>query len=803
MRKTLKIVTLILCFASIFALCALSVLAENSLDNIYSGKTVIRFIIGREINCKTEYMEGEYFDPTGFKGYVFFNDGSNIIIPSDKLTYLEQGPLTANITSVTFAFGYAKATASITVEPNPFAKFVTGIELIASKTDYLAFDTLPATAFTVKALYSNGTSELIDSSLCTFYPELGEPLSSDHKSVKATYTVGNTEYTAEAAINVQPVLHHEFIGAETAYLYEGLTPDAPRGLSVTVYFDEARTLSKTLTTFDITYPESAIRANEFGKTTIGIIVDTETVELEIDVLPISGYKITGLNEIYYYGDAITLDQFRAYAIYSDGATVNITSEVSIEAPSIAVYGSKITASHNGFDLKDFLGSSIPEGTLTVINQPNKLHYEIGEIFESAGLSLAVEYSDGHRILLLPGDYTLTYSTPLTAADKFVTAEYFGAKTNISISVGNEAYIVSLSIIGAPDRLNYHEGNVLNTSGLLIQAIFSDGTSSIIDHRTLTFTPALNTPLTTDITSVTISANEGTDKYCEVILPITVEKKVPTALIATSQPNKLVYAEGEKFDPDGLALSLIFNDMSSIVPSSFSFSPELGSPIVLLTNATEKYIIHAIYEYDGVEYTYPIEITVTPAEVESLLVSRQPIKTTYEIGESFDPTGLELILVYKDRSLSSPKVPDGYYSFSPAIITRETKEITVTFRELTVTVPITVNGVETVPPVTTDPVPPVTSEPEDTTLPPDESSTDETTVEPEVSTDPDTSEPEVTTGPETTTSPEDVTTEGESTTEPNTGDKDKTPSLLSLWIIVIVVIVAALIALIIYYKKNFT
>lgn len=802
MRKTLKIITLILCFASIFALCALSVLAENSLDDIYSGKTVTRFIIGRESTCKTEYLEGEYFDPTGFKGYVFFKDGSHIIIPSNELTYLEQGPLTANITSITFVFGDKTSTATISVTPNPYTRLVTGIELVASKTDYLAFDTLPATAFTVNVLYSDGTSEIIDTSLCTFYPELGEPLSSEHKTVKATYTVGNAEYTAEAAINVQPVLYHEFIGAETAYLYEGLTPDAPRGLSVTVYFDEARTLSKTLTTFDITYPESTIRANEFGKTTIGIIVDTETVEFELEVLPISGYKITGLNEAYYYGDTISLDQFRVYAIYSDGATVNITSEVSIEAPSMAVFGSKITASHNGFDLKDFLGTSIPEGTLTVINQPNKLHYEIGEIFESTGISLAIEYSDGHRILLLPGDYTLTYSTPLTAADKFVTAEYFGAKTNVSISVGNEAYIVSLSIIGAPEVLNYYEGNVLNTSGLLIQAVFSDGTSSIIDHRTLTFTPALNTPLTTETTAVTISANDGTDKYCEVILPITVEKKVPTALIATSLPNKLVYAEGEIFDPDGLALSLIFNDMSSIVPSSFSFSPELGSAIVLLTNATEKYIIHAIYEYEGKEYQYPIEITVNPAEVESLLVSRQPIKTTYEIGELFDPAGLELILVYKDRSITSPRVPDGYYSFSPSVITRDTKEITVTFRDLTVTVPITVNGVETDPPVTTDPVPPVTSEPPETTSP-DESSTEETTTAPDVTTEPETSEAEVTTEYEVTTSPEDVTTEGETTTEPHSGDKEKGPSLLSLWIIVIVVIVAALIALIIYYKKNFT
>lgn len=803
MKKTLKIVTLMLCLASVLALCALTVIAETIFDDPYNGKTVKNFILVNQAYCKTQYTEGEYFDPTGLLGLVYFVEGGSSMLSASDLVYLEAGPLTANIDKITFVCGGVTATLDIEVIPDPFASSIVYIDLGANKTDYLAFDTLSASDFQVKATKADGTVEFIDSSLCKFYPELGEPLSSEHKSVKVTYTVGNTEYTAEVAINVTPVLYHEFIGAETAYLYEGLVPSAPRGLSIVAYFDEARTISKTLSTFDITYPENIIRANEFGKTTIGIIVDTQTIELELDVLPVSGYKITGLKEVYYYGDAITLDQFRVYAIYSDGATVNITSEVTIEAPAMAVFGSKITASHNGFDLKDFLGDLIPEGKLTVINQPNKLQYEIGEIFQSTGLSLAVEYSDGHRVLLLPGDYTLTYSTPLTAADKYVTAEYFGAKTNISIAVGDEAYIVSLSIIGAPDVLNYYEGSILNTSGLLIQAVFSDGTSSIIDHRTLNFSPALNVPLTTDITSVTISANDGTDKYCEVILPITVVKKVPTALLATSQPNKLVYAEGEKFDPDGLALALIFNDMSSIVPSSFSFSPELGSSIVLLTNATEKYIIYAIYEYDGVEYQYPIEITVTHAEVESLLVSRQPLKTTYEIGDTFDPAGLELILVYKDRSIASPKVPDGYYSFSPTIITKETKEITVTFRELTVTVPITVNGVETDPPVTTEPQPPVTTEPPETTLPPDESSADETTEAPDVTSEPETTEAEVTTAPEVTTSPEDVTTGDETTTDPNIGDKDKTPSLLSLWMIVIVVIIAALIALIIYYKKNFT
>ena len=177
-------------------------------------------------------------------------------------------------------------------------------------------------------------------------------------------------------------------------------------------------------------------------------------------------------------------------------------------PEIIVAGSTITAYHNGFDLKDYIQVLLPEGEIMVITPPDKLNYEIGEVFDSTGLSLGINYSDGTRKLLTPGEYTIEVSETLTAADKFVTITYHGITANISISVGHEAYIVSLSIIGAPDVLSYYECHTLNTSGLLIQATFSDGPSSIIDHRTLTFTPALNTPLTTDITSSEKTAKVG-------------------------------------------------------------------------------------------------------------------------------------------------------------------------------------------------------------------------------------------------------------------------------------------------------
>ena len=804
MNRRVKLLILLLCTLCVISVSVMTAYANDT--ETHEGIPTNLHVFA-STNSKTEYNAGEYFEPETFRGLVTCIGSPSYWVTFPTLEYEQTGPLTASDTYITFY--YQGLTYNLPITVTGTYRQPIGIDVSTTKTDYLALEKIDPSTFSANLIYADGTIEPISPELCSFYPSLDTFLSSGNNSVTVSYSVNGIEYSETLPIFVTSVVSIEVSGNENLSLYEGSVPAAPAGLTVTAYYDAAKTISQTITEFDVSYDFEAIKANENGKTTISILLDSESFDIEVNVIPIVSYNITGLKSAYYYGDTLSFDNVRVYATYSDGITVNVTSEVEFSGPETIVHGSEITAFHNGFDLKNFLKSYFPEGKITIINAPNKLKYEIGEVFDSTGLSVAIEYSDGSRNLLDRTQYTFTTSYPLTAADKFVVIEYLGCKTNISISVGDEAYIVSLNIIGSPDVMNYYEGSVLNTSGLNIEAYLSDGTKTIVTPEMLTFTPALGTPLTPDVIEVKISANDGTDKYCEVSFPITVIKKVPTILIATSLPNKLQYAEGEIFDPDGLALSLLFNDNTSIVPSIFSFSPELGTSIVLHTNAPEKCIIYAVYEYEGTEFTYPIEITVTPAEVDNLLVSRSPAKTVYEIGESFDPTGLELILIYKDSTLKYPKVPDGYYTYSPSVITAETKEIAISFRGLTVTVPITVNGVDSSevttspiePPITTEPIGPETSEPNVTTEDPNASTDTEITTE-ESS---DTTTPEDTPGStDVTTDPVEITTEGDSTTEDNSGGGKSNPSsMLYLWIIIIVIIIAALIALIIYYKKNFT
>ncbi len=775
---------------------------------------------------KTDYVAGDYFDPAGFIVGVLY-EGDSSYKPSflSIMTCTYDAPLVAGMTSVPYTFCGGSFEIQITVTggndapvvpPTPAVQ-ISELRLTSTKTDYLALDLIDPASLTVTAVYTDGSTAPIDLSLCSIFPSLDTPLSADINNISVNYGDSGSIFNASVSVNVAPVLSIDVSGIENVSLYESRPMLTPVGLTVTAYYDDLKTISKTVTAFDIKSSTDLVMPDLNNKFKATITVDTFSSEIEFNALPIVSYRITGIKEIYYYGDQFTASDIKILAIYSDMTTYDVTSQVTAQAPETVLHGSELSLTHNGFDLKDYIKTEFPVGTLVVISAPSKVKYDVGESFNPAGLDIAIEYSNGEKRFLNPGDYTVTASEPLTAADKVVKIGYFGASANVEISVGDEVYITSLKIIGAPDKLNYFEGDLLSTSGLNIEATFSDGTKSVVAPGVLTFNPSLDTKLTVGTTTVTISANDGTPDYCSTELHISVQEKRPTGLLAVTKPTKLSYTEGEVFVPDGLSLCLFFNDGTSIIPSVYSFSPELGTPLLLHSNVMEKMLIYAVYEYEGEQYTYPIEITVAPEEVVNLVIARTPAKTEYEVGETFDPTGLELLLIYKNWSIVPQSVPTGYYTITPSVIAEDTTEVIFEYRGLKASFAISVNGVTTPPEQTTEPTPPDTT-PEPPITDPQPPITTEITTSPD---DPTTTEPIITTEPDNSTEPggtsdiTDITTVPDESSDITTGVEENTTgdgseqggkkvsSLLVLWIVIIVIIIAALVALIIYYKKNFT
>ena len=118
--------------------------------------------------------------------------------------------------------------------------------------------------------------------------------------------------------------------------------------------------------------------------------------------------------------------------------------------------------------------------IEVTTNPNKTAYEEGEKFDKTGMVVTAVYSDNSRETVT--DYTYAPTGSLTANDKRVIITYKGKTTTISISVKKiEKVLERLEITAPPSKTTYKEGEKFDSTGMVVTAIYSDGTREIITN----------------------------------------------------------------------------------------------------------------------------------------------------------------------------------------------------------------------------------------------------------------------------------------------------------------------------------
>lgn len=91
------------------------------------------------------------------------------------------------------------------------------------------------------------------------------------------------------------------------------------------------------------------------------------------------------------------------------------------------------------------------------------------------------------------------------------------------------------------------------------------------------------------------------------------------------------------------------------------------------------------------YTYEIPLNVIEDYVTDIEILSNPIKTEYYIGENFDPTGLELNLVYA----SGKTQPLADYTYSQTPFTYNDNSITLNYQDFSIELPLTIKANHTV------------------------------------------------------------------------------------------------------------
>ena len=167
-------------------------------------------------------------------------------------------------------------------------------------------------------------------------------------------------------------------------------------------------------------------------------------------------------------------------------------------------------------------------------------------------------------------------------------------------------------------------------------------------------------------------------------------------ISVKEPCRTKYTEGETLDPAGLVLELKYSDGSTAAAAyteetaaDFTFTPALDQQ--LTTGDTEVTV-----EYAGKTTAFNINVQPAAVTIASVEVAAAPDKTEYTEGETLDPTGLVLRVIYSDGSdgtIGYNAETADWFEFTPALgtaLTADIKEVAVTYQHHTANFAVTVN-----------------------------------------------------------------------------------------------------------------
>lgn len=117
--------------------------------------------------------------------------------------------------------------------------------------------------------------------------------------------------------------------------------------------------------------------------------------------------------------------------------------------------------------------------ISVKTMPSKTIYNVGDTLNTANLVIRATYSDGSTKDLTSG-FTCSPTKLSTAGTQTITVSYGGKTTTFKVTVNNPvATLTGVSVKTLPSKTTYNVGEYLNTTGLVLKASYSDGSTKDI------------------------------------------------------------------------------------------------------------------------------------------------------------------------------------------------------------------------------------------------------------------------------------------------------------------------------------
>lgn len=240
-------------------------------------------------------------------------------------------------------------------------------------------------------------------------------------------------------------------------------------------------------------------------------------------------------------------------IISNGKTFTVTASANADGYT---WGKTVFNGQSGWCALNF--AELQSGTepqtpvlksIYISSQPNKKIYLEGEAPDMTGLEVRGRYSDGSEQIVTDYEISALDTSPGTHSIK-VTFQGMSAQFNVTIKPKS---LAGIEIASMPDKTDYKTGELLELTGLKVNAVYDNGAREEITA----YTYNIDSPVS-GMKTVTVSYNGF-----EASFKIRVAPKTLCGIKVTAYPDKTSYALGDDFDPKGMTVYAYYDNNSKL------------------------------------------------------------------------------------------------------------------------------------------------------------------------------------------------------------------------------------------------
>ena len=296
--------------------------------------------------------------------------------------------------------------------------------------------------------------------------------------------------------------------------------------------------------------------------------------------------------------------------------------------------------YSGFAVRSDIDLNV--AGIRILSLPDCTTYDVGDTLNPAGLTIAVDYADGHTETLTTG-FACAPTALNLAGTQEITVSYLGRTAVFDVAV-DAPTPTNLTVVSAPNKTTYYVGDTLNTAGLTLTATYASGRTETVTEG---FTCAPETLTEAGLQTVTVTY-QGASAYFYVSVetpPAAVHTL--TFFAGTQVYSTASYEAGApiQLPPDPVKPGYRFTAWNPAVPDVM---PDADLSVAAVF-AIETY--QAVFVADGVT------IATVPYTVEdgSIAAPAVPEKPGYKgVWQAYElvPGGITVEAVYTLRELAT-------------------------------------------------------------------------------------------------------------------------------------------------------